>query len=85
MDPLYFSIVQKCLFHIFQKILSSLGFDDLDMPLNFTEVWQSSDTTVAVETMTKCHPKILSMTGVSFCSWLYALVYKCFGRFDMDW
>ena len=85
MDPLNFSVYQKCLFHICQKILSSSGFDDLDMPLILTEVGQSSDTTVAAETGPKSHAKILGMTGVSFCSWLYALSYKCIGRFDMDW
>ena len=74
MDPLSFSMGQKCLFQICQKTLSSSGFDDLDMPLIPTEAWESSDTTVAAETRPKCHAKILGMIGVSFCSWLYALV-----------
>ena len=55
------------------------------MPLIPIEAGQSSDTTMAVEIGPKCHAKILGMTVVSFCSWLYALVYKCIGRFDMDW
>ena len=74
MDPLSFSMGQKYLFQICQKILSSSGFDDLDMPLIPTEAGQSSDTTVAAKTGPKCHAKILGMTRVSFCSWLYALV-----------
>ena len=68
MDPLSYSMGQKCLFQICQKILSSSGFDDLDMPLIPTEVGQSSDTIVAEKTGPKCHAKILGMTRVSFCS-----------------
>ena len=44
------------------------------MPLIPTKAGQSSDTTVAVEIGPKCHAKILGMTGLYFCSWLYALV-----------
>ena len=50
------------------------GFDDLDIPLIPTGAGESLDTTVAAKTGPKCHAKILGMTRVSFCSWLYALV-----------
>ena len=85
MDPLSFSMGQKCLFQICQKILSSSGFDDLDMPLIPTEAGQSSNTIVAAEIVPKFHAKILGMTGVSFCIGLYVLAYKCIGMFGMYW
>ena len=85
MDPLSYSMGQKCLFQICQKILSSSGFDDLDMPLFRTEERQSSDTIVAIEIVPKFHAKILGMIGVSFCIGLYVLAYKCIGMFGRYW